>query len=303
MSDFLRVIEVGPRDGLQNEKTVVSTEIKAQFVRDLAQAGSKEIEVTSFVHPKWIPQLADAGELLGDLGVIKGVRMSTLVPNEKGLDRAIEHQVPAIAVFTAASEDFVQRNINMSISDSLEIFGRVIKRYRAEIPGGYVRGYLSTIVQCPFSGLVDPTRVATVTSQLFEMGCDEVSLGETIGVAVPQEINRVADEIEKEIDQSKIVWHFHDTRGTAISNVAEMLERGYRAFDSSAGGLGGCPYAPGAGGNLATEDLVYFAERNGLTTGLDLAGIAAASLPILEALGRSPVAKSQLAALAACTSP
>jgi hydroxymethylglutaryl-CoA lyase len=302
MSDFLRVIEVGPRDGLQNEKVPVATEIKAQFVRDLAHAGLKEIEVTSFVHPKWVPQLADAGELLGCIGEIEGVRFSTLVPNEKGLDRAIDLNVPAIAVFTAASEAFVQKNINMSIAESLVNFDQVVKRYRTEVPGGFVRGYLSMIVECPISGPVEPSAVAFLTQKLFEMGCDEVSLGETIGVAVPKEVNRVADAIINETEQSKIVWHFHDTRGTAICNVAAMLERGYRAFDASAGGLGGCPYAPGAGGNLATEDLVYFAERNGIATGLDLVAVAEASLPVLAALGRSPVAKSQLAALAACTS-
>ncbi|MFM9874663.1 MAG: hydroxymethylglutaryl-CoA lyase [Fimbriimonadaceae bacterium] len=303
MSDLLRVIEVSPRDGLQNEKIPVSTEVKAQFVCDLVKAGLKEIEVTSFVHPKWVPQLADAGELLGLLGEIKGVRLSTLVPNERGLDRAIEMNVPAIAVFTAASEAFVQKNINMSIDESLEVFDRVIKRYRECIPSGFVRGYLSTIVECPFAGKIDSIKVARLTAKLFELGCDEVSLGETIGGAVPKEIDSVAQAIKNETDQSKIIWHFHDTRGTAIANVASMLDRGYRAFDSSAGGLGGCPYAPGAGGNLATEDLVYFAERNGIATGLDLLSIAEASLPVLAALDRSPVAKSQLAVLAACKSP
>jgi len=310
MSDILRIIEVGPRDGLQNEKVPVSTEIKAQFVRALAQAGLREIEVTSFVHPKWVPQLADARELLGVLGRFEefwgglgSIRVSALVPNEKGLEGAIDLGVPAIAVFTGASEAFVQKNINMSIEESLENFQRVIKRYREAIPSGFVRGYLSMIVECPVSGPVDPSKVAALTQRLFEIGCDEVSLGETIGVAVPKDVNRVADAIINETDQSKIVWHFHDTRGTAIANVAAMLDRGYRAFDSSAGGLGGCPYAPGAGGNLATEDLIYFAERNGISTGLDLVGVAEASLPVLAALGRSPIAKSQLAVLAACKSP
>lgn len=302
MSDQIRIIEVGPRDGLQNEKVPVSTTVKAQFVRDLVSAGQKEIEVTSFVHPKWVPQLADAGELFNEVRGISGVRFSTLVPNEKGLERAIEYSVPAIAVFTAASEEFVRRNINMSIEESLLIFDRVIRKYKEAIPNGFVRGYLSTIVECPFVGRIYPEEVARLTTKLFELGCDEVSLGETIGVAVPNDVTAVATLVDKETDQSKIVWHFHDTRGTAIANVAAMLDYGYRSFDSSAGGLGGCPYAPGAGGNLATEDLVYFAERNGLSTGLDLEKLAAASLPVLAELGRSPVAKSQLAVLAACKS-
>lgn len=302
MADSVRIIEVAPRDGLQNEKTPVSTAIKAQFVRDLASAGLREIEATSFVHPKWVPQLADSAELLSSLGTIPGVRLSTLVPNEKGLERAVELNVQSIAVFTAASEDFVQKNINMSVEDSLEVFDRVIKKYREQEPEGFVRGYLSTIVECPFSGKVDPARVARLACMLMELGCDEISLGETIGVAVPREVIEVALAIEAKTDKSKIVWHFHDTRGTAIANVAAMLERGYRSFDSSAAGLGGCPYAPGAGGNLATEDLVYFAERNGLPTGVDLAAVARCSAPVLEALGRPATAKSQLAALAACKS-
>lgn len=298
----VRIIEVGPRDGLQNEKIVVPTEVKAQFIRDLAAAGLREIEVTSFVHPKWVPQLADAGELLDLVQEPEGGRFSVLVPNEKGLDRAIEKRVGAIAVFTAASEEFVRRNINMSIAESLEVFGRVIKRYRNEFPGGFVRGYLSTIVECPFAGKVEPGAVADLTAKLLEMGCDEVSLGETIGVAVPSEVVKVASQVEQITNHSKVVWHFHDTRGTAIANVAAMMERGYRNFDASAGGLGGCPYAPGAGGNLATEDLIYFAERNGMVTDSELARVASASLPVLAALGRSLSAKSQLAVQAACTS-
>jgi hydroxymethylglutaryl-CoA lyase len=296
----VRIIEVGPRDGLQNEKSAVPLAVKAQFVRDLASAGLREIEATSFVHPKWVPQLADAPELLAELGEVPGVRLSTLVPNEKGLDRAIECGSPAIAVFTAASEEFVRRNINMSVAESLEVFDRVIQRYRGEFPLGFVRGYLSTVIECPFSGLIDPGVVAELVERLLGLGCDEISLGETIGVASPREVIGLAQEIEKVTNHSKIVWHFHDTRGTAIANVAAMLERGYRAFDSSAGGLGGCPYAPGAGGNLATEDLIYFAERNGLSTGCSLDLVARSSLPVLAALGRGPNAKSQLASLAVC---
>ncbi|QYK52687.1 MAG: hydroxymethylglutaryl-CoA lyase [Fimbriimonadaceae bacterium] len=299
MSDSIRIIEVSPRDGLQNEKTAVPTPLKAEFIRALAKAGANEIEATSFVHPKWVPQLADAGELLSEIGDLL-VRISTLVPNEKGLERAIENKVQAIALFTAASEDFVKNNINMSIDESLEVFARVISAYREAIPGGFVRAYVSTIVQCPIAGKIAPEKVASVCEKLLNLGVDELSLGDTIGVAVPNEIIKVASLLELLTEKSKIVWHFHDTRGTAIANVSAMLDRGYRAFDSSAAGLGGCPYAPGAGGNLATEDLVYFAERNGLTTGFDPVALAEASLPVLAVLGKDPFAKAQLATLAAC---
>ncbi len=299
-SDRLRIIEVGPRDGLQNEKTLVPTKIKAEFVRNLVAAGCTEIELTSFVSPKWVPQLADSAELIEATRLIPGVRFSALVPNEKGLERALESEVPAIALFTAASEQFVRKNINMSIEESLEGFRRISSAYREAQPNGFIRGYVSTIVECPVSGPVEPSEVARVVRALAEI-TDEVSLGETIGVATPAEVHRVADVIEHEIDRSKTVWHFHDTRGTAISNVAAMIERGYRAFDSAAGGLGGCPYAPGAGGNLATEDIVYFAERSGLATGLDQVRLAQASIPVLEVLGRGPSAKTQLATLAACS--
>lgn len=299
-NDRVRVIEVGPRDGLQNEKIPVPTAVKAQFVRDLAAAGCREIELTSFVSPKWVPQLADSAELIAEVGSIPDVRFSALVPNEQGLERAIQSNVKAIALFTAASEGFVRKNINMSIAESLEVFRRVIGRYREEVSGGFVRGYVSTIVECPVSGPVEPSAVADVCRELHAMGVDEISLGETLGVAIPRDIRKVAEAAEDVIDQSRIVWHFHDTRGTAIANVAAMIDRGYRAFDSAAGGLGGCPYAPGAGGNLATEDLVYFVEREGFSTGLDLASLAQAAVPVLECLGRNPVAKTQLAMLAAC---
>ncbi|MBS1710870.1 MAG: hydroxymethylglutaryl-CoA lyase [Armatimonadetes bacterium] len=302
MPDQIRIIEVAPRDGLQNEIEVVPTPVKAEFIRSLAAAGLREIEATSFVHPKWVPQLADAADLLTGLGPIPGVRISTLVPNEKGLERAVGLGVQAIAVFTAASEAFVQKNINMTVDESLAVFDRVIQSYRGQIPNGFVRGYLSTVVECPFSGRVSPGRVAELVEKLFELGCDEVSLGETIGVAIPAEVVGVAREVEKVTSQSKIAWHFHDTRGTAIANVSAMLDRGYRSFDSSAAGLGGCPYAPGAGGNLATEDLVYFAERSGLATGVDLEALARCSAPVLQVLGRPATAKSQLAVLAACKS-
>lgn len=288
MSD-IRIIEVSPRDGLQNEAVAVRTPEKAALISRLALAGLKEIEASSFVSPKWVPQLGDVEELVGQLR--SGPLYSYLVPNARGLERAVALGVERIALFTAASDAFTQKNINMTVAESLEGFRKI----RAEF-GGFVRGYVSTIFECPYAGRIDPAKVAEVTHALFEMGVDEVSLGDTIGVGTPHEVSAVAKALEG-IDKSKLVWHFHDTRGTAIANVAKALELGFRAFDSSAGGLGGCPYAKGAGGNLATEDLVYFCEREGLATGVDLQLLAQATLPIFEILGRPTAAKAQLAAL------
>jgi hydroxymethylglutaryl-CoA lyase len=292
----VRIIEVGPRDGLQNEKSPIATEAKLAFIGALAEAGLKEIEATSFVSSKWVPQLGDAAELWPQLPV--GPLYSALVPNLKGLERAVSVGVSRIAVFTAASEAFTQKNINMSIEESIGVFGEVVQTFRSAVPDGFVRGYVSTVVECPYSGRVSPEAVARVAERLFAIGVDEVSLGDTIGVAVPHDVAVLCDEIST-FPKPRVAWHFHDTRGTAIANVAEALSRDYSAFDASAAGLGGCPYAVGAGGNLATEDLVYFLERSGIATGIELKALAEASLPVLEAVGRSAVAKSQLAALAA----
>ncbi|HXH61303.1 MAG TPA: hydroxymethylglutaryl-CoA lyase [Fimbriimonadaceae bacterium] len=292
-----RIIEVGPRDGLQNEKAPISTELKASFVSALAKAGLMEIEATSFVSPKWVPQLGDAAELWGMLP--EGPIYSALVPNMKGLERAVSVGVERIALFTAASDAFTKKNINMSIDESLGVFEEVVGAFRTSVPAGFVRGYVSTVVECPYSGPVTPSAVAQVVSRLFAIGVDEVSLGDTIGVAVPKDVASLIGSLGG-FEKRKVCWHFHDTRGTAIANVACALDAGYAAFDASAGGLGGCPYAPGAGGNLATEDLVYFLERSGVATGVDLSALAQASLPVLEALGRRPGSKAQLAALSAC---
>lgn len=292
---MVRIIEVGPRDGLQNEAEPVPTKAKIAFVSALAGAGLCEIEATSFVSPKWVPQLADAADLWPHLP--SGPRYSALVPNVKGLERALEAGVDRIAVFTAASDAFTQKNINMTVDESLDVFSSVVHAFRASKPEGFVRGYVSTVIECPYSGTVAPSTVTKVVSRLLAIGVDEVSLGDTIGVAVPNEVDNLCDALEG-FEKSKVVWHFHDTRGTAIANVAKALERGYSAFDSSAGGLGGCPYAKGAGGNLATEDLVYFLERSGVRTGVDLTALARATLPVFDLLGRPPTAKAQLAALA-----
>ncbi len=293
----VRIIEVGPRDGLQNEKVPVPTEDKLDFILALANAGIKEIEATSFVSPKWVPQLGDAAELWPLLP--PGPKYSALVPNARGLERAIELGVDRIAVFTAASDEFTRRNINMTVSESLATFGEVIRLFRATQPAGFVRGYVSTAFACPFAGEIDPERTVEVAIQLKSLGCNEISIGDTIGVAAPPEVKRLTPMLQSALPNDEIVYHFHDTRGTALANVSAALDQGIVAFDSSAGGLGGCPYAPGAGGNLATEDLVYLLERSGVPTGVDLRALAQASLPILARIGRSPAARAQLAVLAA----
>ncbi|HEX7878922.1 MAG TPA: hydroxymethylglutaryl-CoA lyase [Candidatus Eisenbacteria bacterium] len=270
------IVEVGPRDGLQNEKTLVPTEAKAAFVRALAACGFPEIEVTSFVSPRWVPQMADASELLEAVGPPpSSVVYSALVPNEAGMERAIAAGVKRVAVFTAASETFSRRNINASIAESIERFKPVMAM--AKSAGISVRGYLSTAFVCPYEGDIAPQAAGDVLRRLFELGVDEVSIGDTIGAASPLQVNDLLDELADDIDAGHLAMHFHDTRGTALSNVLTSLERGIWIFDSSAGGLGGCPFAPGATGNLATEDLVYFLNRMGIDTGVDLDAVRQAS--------------------------
>jgi len=290
----IEIIEVGPRDGLQNEKIPIPTEAKISFIKSLAQAGLKEIEVTSFVSPKWVPQLSDATEVLA--GLTPSPFYSVLVPNQTGLKRALLSPVDRIALFTAASDAFTLKNIAKTVDESLQEFRLVIEEFRQEKPNGYVRGYVSTIFECPFAGKVETNQVVKVIDALFEIGVDEISLGDTIGVGVPKEVKVLADAINHVV-KSKVAWHFHDTRGTAIANVAEALGHGYFRFDSSAAGLGGCPYAPGAGGNLATEDLVYFVERSGMSTGVNIDLLIKSSLPVLELLGKKPFSKVQQALL------
>ena len=292
----VRIVEVGPRDGLQNESTPIPTEIKIAFIRNLVDAGLTEIEATSFVSPKWVPQLGDAAELWPQLP--KGATYSALVPNQRGLERALELKVDRIALFTATSDDFTMKNINMSVEESLQVFSEVANAYRSSIPDGWIRGYVSTAFECPYAGRMPADLAINVAERLLTMGCDEVSFGDTIGVAVPSEVRHLTKLAQNALGLEKVNFHFHDTRGTAIANVAEAYELGVRSFDSSAAGLGGCPYAVGAGGNLATDDLVYFLERSGVSTGINSSKLASASLPILESLGRAPVAKAQQAVLA-----
>jgi len=271
----VRIVEVEPRDGLQNEATIIPTEQKAEFIRMLAESGLRDIEVASFVHPKWIPQLADAAELIAKLENKPGVRYSALVPNMKGLERAIETGIRRIAVFTAASETFNKKNINMTIDESIEVFRPVVARALKE--GMSVRGYVSTCFVCPYEGAVAKEKVASVARALYDVGVDEVSIGDTIGAATPRDVESTGGFLLEQFSVDALALHFHDTYGMAVANVYQSLQMGFSRFDSSAGGLGGCPYAPGASGNLATEDLLFLLDRLGIETGVSLAKVRRAS--------------------------
>jgi len=284
MPRSVRIVEVGPRDGLQNEAKIVPTEKKAEFVRLLAAAGLRDIEVASFVHPKWVPQLADAPELVQRLEPNPKIRYSALVPNMKGLERAIETGIRRIAVFTAASETFNRKNINMGIQESIDVFKPVVERALKE--GISVRGYVSTCFVCPYEGAIGKEKVADVVSALFDLGLDEVSIGDTIGAATPKDVESTCDYLLGRFAVEKLAMHFHDTYGMAVANVYQSLQMGFSIFDSSAGGLGGCPYAPGASGNVATEDLLYLLDRLNIQTGVSLKLLRRASQFIAAELGR-----------------
>ena len=285
MADRVRIYEVGPRDGLQNESTSIPLETKRAFIERLVGAGLREIEATSFVSPKAIPQLADADELLPSLPASPGVVYPVLVPNERGMVRAEAAGAKALAVFTAATDAFTQHNIGMTVDESLEAFERVLER--ATELGWWRRGYVSTAFGCPYTGAVDPHQAVGVATRLLELGLDEVCFGDTIGVGVPTQVTALADAAtEAGIELRQIAFHFHDTRGTALANVVAGLESGVRTFDSSTGGTGGCPYAPGAAGNLATEDLVYLLDASGYEHGVDLEKVLDAARFITSALGK-----------------
>jgi hydroxymethylglutaryl-CoA lyase len=285
VGETVRVYEVGPRDGLQNEATAIPTGTKARFIDLLAAAGLREIEATSFVAPHAIPQLADADELMAGLGRVPGVRYPVLVPNARGMDRAEAAGVDALAVFTAATDAFTSANIGMTVEESLAGFAPVLAR--AGQLGWWRRGYVSTAFGCPYTGRVDPERPVEVALRLLELGVDEVCFGDTIGVGVPAQVaSLTGSAVAAGIPLDRIAYHFHDTRGTALANVAAGLDAGVRCFDSAAGGTGGCPYAPGAAGNLATEDLVYFLDASGWESGVSLDGVLTAARFIADALGR-----------------
>ena len=276
--DSVRIVEVGPRDGLQNEKVTIPTESKVRFITALADAGLCTIEAGAFVNPKWVPQMADTAEVYAEIPKDPGVDYPVLVPNERGLDRAIEAGVKSISIFTAASETFNKRNINMSIEESLTTFGPLAAR--ALDHGMRVRGYVSCGAGCPYEGEVPPEKVLEVSARLMDLGCYEVSIGDTIGVGTPLQIQGLIGLLREVIPVSKLAMHFHDTRGMAIANTLAALEMGVATFDASAGGLGGCPYAPGASGNMATEDLVYLLNGLGVPSGVDLDALVAASKEI-----------------------
>ena len=271
----VRIVEVGPRDGLQNEATIVSTEDKIRFVEMLVDAGLVDIEVSSFVSPKRVPQLADASAVFAGLPSWDGVRLSALVPNARGLERAIEARVRHIAFFTAASETFTEKNIGMTIGESLDEFRAMLPHARAR--GLTVRAYVSTAFVCPYEGKIPPENVAPVVRELVEMGVDEVSLGDTIGHAEPADVDALLAALTGVLPIARTALHFHDTHGTALDNVRAGLAHGVAVYDSSTGGTGGCPFAPGAAGNLATESLVSMLDGMGIETGVDVDRVIAAA--------------------------
>jgi isopropylmalate/homocitrate/citramalate synthase len=276
------VVEVGPRDGLQNEAAIVPTAAKVQFIEMLAATGLPVVEATSFVHPAAVPQLADADQVLPAIARRPGVRYPVLVPNMRGMERAIAAGADAVAVFTAASEAFAQANIRMTIAQSLEAFAPVLAAARAA--GMWTRGYVSTAFGCPYQGEVDPAAVADVAVALDELGCDQISVGDTIGVAEPDDVRRVLSPLLERMPVERLALHLHDTRGRAIDNAEAGLHLGITTFDASASGLGGCPFAPGAPGNLATETLVSWLHGLGVETGVDEPALREASAYIRSQL-------------------
>jgi isopropylmalate/homocitrate/citramalate synthase len=279
----VRVVEVGPRDGLQNERGTIDTATKAALVDALSEAGLPVIEVGAFVSPRWVPQMADTADVFQRIRRHSNVQYTALVPNLTGLQRAVECGVSEIAIFTAASETFSQRNINQTVDDSLGTYAEVARR---AIEGGLrVRAYLSTAFGCPFEGAVPANRVSELSARLHDLGAYQVAVSDTIGVAHPGQVWDVLETIERRLSLDAVALHFHDTRGTALANVLAGLEAGVETFDASAGGLGGCPYAPGAAGNLATEDLVYLLDGLQIETGVDVTRVSRASELIEPYLG------------------
>jgi hydroxymethylglutaryl-CoA lyase len=279
------IYEVGPRDGLQNESTIVPTKVKAQFIGRLDAAGLRVIEATSFVHPDWVPQLADAGELIAALDTTGRTRYPALVPNERGLDRALAEGVRDIAIFGSATETFAHRNLNRGIAESIAMFTPVVTRARAA--GARVRAYVSMCFGDPWEGEVPVAQVVNVGTRLLELGCDELSLGDTIGVGTPGQVSALLDAFTAAgIGPDRLAVHFHDTYGQALANVLTALRSGITAIDASAGGIGGCPYAESAAGNLATEDLVWMLHGLGIETGVDLTALVSTSMWMAGHLGR-----------------
>ncbi|MGE5467041.1 MAG: hydroxymethylglutaryl-CoA lyase [Ignavibacteria bacterium] len=292
----VKIVEVGPRDGLQNEKQAVPTDVKLELIGRLADAGLRSIEATAFVSPKWVPQMADNAEVMKCIERREGVSYPVLVPNEKGLEAALAAGAKEIAVFGAASEAFSQKNINCSIAESLARFKPVVEAARkAEVA---VRGYVSCVLGCPYQGAVAPAAVADVAWALYEMGCYEISLGDTIGVGTPGATRDMIESVAKRVPLKKLAGHYHDTYGMAIANIFASMEMGVAVFDASVAGLGGCPYAAGASGNVATEDVVWLMQGLGIDAGVDLGKLVETGAWISAKLGREPNSKVARALLA-----
>ncbi|MGF6592113.1 hydroxymethylglutaryl-CoA lyase [Pseudomonas sp. 2835] len=285
LPEKVRLVEVGPRDGLQNEAQPISVADKVRLVDDLSAAGLSYIEVGSFVSPKWVPQMAGSAEVFANIQQRSGVTYAALAPNLRGFEDALAAGVKEVAVFAAASEAFSQRNINCSISDSLQRFVPIMEAARQH--GVRVRGYVSCVLGCPYEGTVSAEQVAPVARELFDMGCYEVSLGDTIGTGTPGATRRLFEVVGAQVPRAQLAGHFHDTYGQALANVYASLLEGISVFDSSVAGLGGCPYAKGASGNVASEDVLYMLQGLGIDTGIDLERLIAAGLRISEVLGRS----------------
>ncbi|MEB6675914.1 hydroxymethylglutaryl-CoA lyase [Acinetobacter haemolyticus] len=284
MSDYVKIVEVGPRDGLQNEKQALSIEQRLSFINDLIDAGLKSIEVGSCVSAKWVPQMAQSDELFKLLPQSDELNLSLLTPNLKGFEAALAVGCKEVAVFTAASESFTRKNINCSIDESLERFSEIFQAAQAN--NVRVRGYVSCMVDCPYEGAIDPKQVVNVVKRLHDMGCYEISLGETIGTATPDRVQKVWQACLAELDSKILAGHFHNTYGMAIANIYQSLQQGIRVFDSSLAGLGGCPYAKGSSGNVATEDLYYLLSHIGYETGIHLEKLMLASQNINQTLNR-----------------
>ena len=266
--DFVEIFEVGPRDGLQNEKRQIPTGEKIALVNKLSEAGFRRIEIASLVSPKWVPQMADSADVLARISRVPNISYAALTPNLKGLERAIDAKADEVAIFGSASEGFSKANINATIAESLARFVPVVEA--AKTAGLPVRGYVSCVVECPYDGFVDPEGVAKVVAALRDLGCYEISLGDTIGRATPEKTDRMLSAVLNEFPAQQLAGHFHDTSGRALENISVAIERGLRVFDAAIGGLGGCPFAPGAAGNVATEAVVRHVEQAGYTTGLNM---------------------------------
>ena len=288
-SNKVEIVEVGPRDGLQNEKQTIDVSTKVSLIEKLADTGLKNVEAGAFVSPKWVPQMAASDEVLKEIKRKPGVSYPVLTPNMKGFEGALAGNADTVAIFGAASESFSKRNINASIEESLERFKPVVEAARSN--NIRVRGYVSCVLGCPYEGKIPIDNVARVSKALFEMGCYEISLGDTIGVGTAGETRQLIRALANEMPVDALAGHFHDTYGQALANIATALDEGVRTFDSSVSGLGGCPYAPGASGNVATEDVVYMLEGSGMDTGADLDALVGISVWISEKLGRHPASK------------